>query len=276
MELQEWIELLEYDHKYVICVWCNNFTAQILNLDFSHRIHRSPLCNYIKSTSIGMSRCIRYRNSTEYFACKGKRSGICPHGLYELAQPVFSENKHIATVFIGNLLKDPEKSEAKLKRSCLMYGISFNKAKKLLYQAESSFDEDILAKTASVIATMTSEKISRFHHIQNEKFPEPIKYIINNLIYEDPLPTLNDLAKRLGYNDQYLGRLFKQHVGISFNEYLNRIKLQNAVDLILDGNIKIIDAALASGFNDVTYFSRVFRKRYGMSPQEYRKNHRKL
>ena len=273
--LQELIEIFEYGHTFRIRIWCNNETAQILKLDFLHRIHSSPLCVYIKSSSEGIKSCVRCKKCAEYLAHGGPFDGICSHGLYEAVQPVISNGRHTATVYIGNMLKNPEESEERLKKSCENCGLSFVRAKELLYQAESVYDSGIIKKTAEVIAAAVSEELEKHTRSAGNAFPEPVKHIIDNMLYGNLPVTISGSARELGYNVKYLGRLFKKHTGMSFNEYSNRLKLQTAADLLCDGNIKIIDAALAAGFNDVTYFNRIFRREYGATPSEYRKSHNK-
>lgn len=273
LNLQELLDTFEYGHKFRIRIWCNNETAQILELDFPRRIHSSPLCDYIKSSSEGMKSCVRCKKCTEYLVHRSGTDGVCVHGLYEIVQPVISNGRHTATVYIGNMVDNQSESELKLRKSCEKYGLSFSKAKALLYKAECEFDPDIIKKTAEIIADTASEKLERHTLLHGNAMPEPISHLMDNLLYSNSPMTINSAAKELGYNVKYLGRLFKQHTGISFNEYHNRLKLQAAANLLCDGNIKIIDAALESGFNDVTYFNRIFHKEYGMTPSEYRKNY---
>lgn len=146
LNLQELLDTFEYGHKFRIRIWCNNETAQILELDFPRRIHSSPLCDYIKSSSEGMKSCVRCKKCTEYLVHRSGTDGVCVHGLYEIVQPVISNGRHTATVYIGNMVDNQSESELKLRKSCEKYGLSFSKAKALLYKAECEFDPDIIKK----------------------------------------------------------------------------------------------------------------------------------
>ena len=63
---------------------------------------------------------------------------------------------------------------------------------------------------------------------------------------------------------------FKKHVGESFSEYRNRFRLLRATELIKKGNRKIIYIALDVGYENVTYFNRLFYREYHMTPHDYR------
>ena len=78
--------------------------------------------------------------------------------------------------------------------------------------------------------------------------------------------SLSSLAKTLGYNSKYLSFYFKKCKGISFSEYLRDIRIKHAVFLIEQGIISVKNLALLSGFDDVLYFSKVFKKVMGKSP----------
>lgn len=54
--------------------------------------------------------------------------------------------------------------------------------------------------------------------------------------------------------------------GKTTTEYINEVRLKKSIELLKDGNMNITEIAINCGFNDVNYFSRLFKKRYGVSP----------
>lgn len=101
----------------------------------------------------------------------------------------------------------------------------------------------------------------------NGVIEEMIEYL-NNRYYERM--NLKMLAERYHMNKKYLGRLFKKECGKSFSEYLNDIRLKHAEMLLLSEKQLIIDISLDCGFENVTYFNGLFKKKYGTSPLKYR------
>ena len=85
--------------------------------------------------------------------------------------------------------------------------------------------------------------------------------------------TLADLSKLVQLSSAYLSRIFKQTTGYSVIEFFNKIKVDKAKELIIDGDKKIKEVAQMLGFADEFYFSRIFKKVEGISPMEfYNKN----
>lgn len=82
---------------------------------------------------------------------------------------------------------------------------------------------------------------------------------------------LDALADVFTYSSTYLGKLFKNSTGHSFNSYLDKIRIQKAKEL-LDQGSKIHQAASQVGFSDVDYFREKFKKVEGISPSDYRRN----
>lgn len=90
-----------------------------------------------------------------------------------------------------------------------------------------------------------------------------MKYISKH--YAEPL-SLGFFAERMNLTPIYLGALFKQHTGISFNQYLRNARLNVAEDLLTTGLYSVNEVAYMTGFEDPSYFGRVFKQVYGVSP----------
>lgn len=85
---------------------------------------------------------------------------------------------------------------------------------------------------------------------------------------------LEDLASLFGYNSAYLGRLFTKMTGSSFNTYLDRIRIEHSEKLLLENRLRIHEIAVQVGYKNADYFQQKFKKCVGMSPSEYRRQHR--
>lgn len=92
---------------------------------------------------------------------------------------------------------------------------------------------------------------------------------IVNQNYQEEL-SLKTLAQRYNINSSYLGQIFTKEVGISFSDYLNKIKNTKAKELILNTNMKINDIAKSVGYIDTSYFYRKFKKYFGVCPSTLR------
>ncbi|WP_206853861.1 response regulator [Candidatus Enterococcus mangumiae] len=89
--------------------------------------------------------------------------------------------------------------------------------------------------------------------------------------YHEPL-TLKEVSEDLHLNVMYLGQLFKKETKKSFSSYLNHLRMEQAKWLLLHSNQNINEISNEIGYNNTTYFSKLFKKIVGQSPTEYREN----
>lgn len=80
---------------------------------------------------------------------------------------------------------------------------------------------------------------------------------------------LDDVGDKIGYSANYLCKIFKKHTSVSFNDYLNRYRIQQAIDLLLTSDKKVYEIAYDCGFKEYKYFNKVFKKYIGVSASEY-------
>ena len=93
-------------------------------------------------------------------------------------------------------------------------------------------------------------------------------YIENNISLD---LTVEKLAKMAGFHPNYFIRFFKKHMGNSPINYINKIKMEKAKELLsINDEMNISEIAYTIGFNDVYHFSKVFKKYTGFSPSEFR------
>jgi AraC-like DNA-binding protein len=65
--------------------------------------------------------------------------------------------------------------------------------------------------------------------------------------------------------------MFKKATGLNFTEYLSRVRIEKAKNLLLNPNLRISEIAFEVGFQSLTHFNRVFKKIVGQSPTDYRR-----
>lgn len=82
------------------------------------------------------------------------------------------------------------------------------------------------------------------------------------------------LAERLGLSPSYFRKLFKDAYGIAPMQYITNLRINTAKDLLLSGEVNVTEASRLSGFDDIYYFSTLFKKQTGMSPTQYIKANR--
>ena len=82
--------------------------------------------------------------------------------------------------------------------------------------------------------------------------------------------TIKQAADLCGFSESHFMKLFKELTGMSFTAYLVNYRLELSAKQLLETNQKIIDIATNCGFNNHSYFTRAFQKKYGFTPAKYR------
>lgn len=121
-----------------------------------------------------------------------------------------------------------------------------------------------LIRTGNLLHEQLNEKKQK-----NALFESILAYIEGNFTKDINRETV---ANEVFITPGYLSQLFKQHMKTSFLDYLHKIRIENACELLKDKGKKIGDIALQVGYNDEKYFFQVFKKYVGMTPNQYRNN----
>jgi len=82
--------------------------------------------------------------------------------------------------------------------------------------------------------------------------------------------TLGMVAKAVNTSSFYFCKLFKKSTGVNFTDYVSRVRIEKAKNLLLNPNLRISEIAYEVGFQSLTHFNRVFKRIIGQPPTEYR------
>lgn len=107
---------------------------------------------------------------------------------------------------------------------------------------------------------------------QQSRVGRMINYIRDHYIEKI---TLSEIAENEGLSLTYVSHMFKKQMHMTFQQYLNNIRLEKALYLLNNTSMSILDISLASGFSNIKYLNRHFIRKYHIKPREYQKNHRK-
>lgn len=101
--------------------------------------------------------------------------------------------------------------------------------------------------------------------------PQEVEFICNymNEHYSEKI-TLNSIADSVGFSKYYISRLFKQHTGVTIIDYLIKVRLDKAKELLKTGEYSIKQISFMVGYSEPNYFTWSFKKYLGISPIKYR------
>lgn len=130
---------------------------------------------------------------------------------------------------------------------------------------------DRLLEVSEFLIEMISRNSMRSVYSGNSQIISSALQFINNNFKEKI--SLKDIESNLHVNPSYFSTLFKSEMGITFTDYLNSLKVDYASTLLTSSNLNIVDISLSAGFDDQSYFTKVFRKIKGVTPKQYRSMH---
>ncbi|MBQ8311396.1 MAG: helix-turn-helix transcriptional regulator [Clostridia bacterium] len=269
--LYDTIRCLTYGTRlHVGVLFFGKYGNKKLTLPHEQTIHAAPVCEALKNTSArGYERCFLCRNTAIRCAMQQKKpfGGLCINGVYEYTHPVTDDaDELICMIYIGNILTTG-RGEKKL---CRHLGAQAN----LTETMQADFDEVQCRALARVLESYIRMLLSLY---PTDRTPEGMTPMIENIKrYVTSNPggdvSISELASIFHYNEKYLGRLFKRETGKTIHEYVNEKRIKRAEQLLLSTDDSIIDISERIGFNNVTYFNRIFKKHHGKSPAAYRKD----
>lgn len=239
---------------------------------FRNVIHSKRFCDVAKSTDKGYRTCLRCKRLANAKAVNEQSPffGGCLYGLYEVAYPVRINKSVAAIVYVGNAVVDRAQTIARIKQTCRRTGVDPRELIGETDQCEVVTDANELFQ----IAELTADYLKLLYG--KDPHPEQRMHWLVSLMKrhaDDMYRTgisLKELAVTCRKNEKYLGRLFKKEMGMGFHDYCTQLRLREAEQRLLQSDEKVIDVAFACGFNNVSYFNRVFKAKHGVSPRAYR------
>lgn len=208
----------------------------------------------------------------------------CPYGLSAITVPVKTNNKTEVVISFGPILsRDPleilieqvyprtditieEKKElAGFLYSMTQYDANFVNAFSQIIYLALNMDAAALDVFGYPI-NETQGNISR-NYFRPNVVEAALHYISNN--YTNDI-TLSDVAEKVFVHPSHLSRQFNQSMGISFRDYLNRLRIKKARHLLLDPSKTVSSICFEIGYSDKSYFNKVFKAIEGITPGRYR------
>jgi two-component system response regulator YesN len=114
------------------------------------------------------------------------------------------------------------------------------------------------------------ERIAEKRSGKSKNVIERIRAVIDKRFAENL--QISDIAKEVFLSVTYLCLLFKQETGVTINEYITRVRVEKAKEMLKDPGNKFYEVCYAVGYSDPSYFSKIFKKNTGFTPSSYREH----
>ena len=122
-----------------------------------------------------------------------------------------------------------------------------------------------------LLAELPHSRVTEKEKISQQKKADRIRALTEYIDshYREKL-LLTGLAGKMGLTMSYLSHFFKNSFGVSFQDYLTKIRCEKARQLLLLTDFSLLDISISCGFSDIKYFYKGFRRQFGCSPRQYR------
>jgi AraC-like DNA-binding protein len=251
---------------------------QSFNLAQEGKESSNRFCSLMAESNRGCEACFRMQQKLEEEAQMAPRTLKCFAGLCDTAVPIRVGKNLVAFLQTGQiLLNKPNQEEFNsVAKSILTWGTQTDlKVFEEAYFQTKVLDKDQYEAFIQLLNTFAKHlsDISNQLLIQGEEQESPTirqaKDYLNSSFSRSI--TLGEAAEYVNVSAHYFSKMFKKSTGLTFTEYLSRIRVEKAKDLLQNPNNRISAIAYDVGFDSLSQFNRTFKRISGVPPKEYRK-----
>ena len=219
-------------------------------------IHRNPYCVFVGQTHHPC--CLEnQRQMILSFKDRSPLIHTCFAGASEIVYPLLKNGEPVGFISVNG------------------YRMSEGEEKSLnppLWQSQLN-PEEIPQKLTDVLIPplrLMIEKLLEYEAECAEEINQVLRYIADSL----GKANLDSIARSFGRSKSHISHLFKTKTGKTIRAYSNDLKLKRAKNLLGTTSHSVTEIALETGFDDTSYFVRLFKEKYGDTPYKYRKSNR--
>jgi AraC-like DNA-binding protein/ligand-binding sensor protein len=237
----------------------------------------NPFCALMASTNQSCAACLQLQRKVEEQAQLEPKTLKCFAGLCDSAVPVRVGDNLVAFLQTGQiLLHQPNKREfSKVTRELLNFGVETD-LKKL---EEAYFQTRVLEKKqyeavlrlltifAQHLSSLSNQLMVSAEQVESPMITRAKLYITE---HQDEEVSMREVASAVNTSAFYFCKMFKQATGLTFTDYLARMRIEKVKNLLLNPHKRISEVAYETGFQSLSQFNRVFRRVTGESPTVWR------
>ena len=198
--------------------------------------------------------------------------------LIDLAVPIVVEGKHVATLWGGQVFRQPPQRGDFERATKVLNGWGVSPAelpalREAYFQTRVVSDGQfqamlrLLTLFAQNLAGSANHCLLASHATEAAPVTQAKAWM---RAHPGEALTMRAMAQRLHLSPYHFCRLFRKSTGLRFTDYVCRARVEHAKQLLLQRSARIADVAMNCGFGDVSYFNRMFKKCAGVTPTEYR------
>lgn len=240
-----------------------------------YNFHLNPYCRYIKTVCENWDICVKRQQSVFEKCAFGPFFGICHAGVGEYVYPVTVEGKNVGFLSVsGYRGKEEQTATGKTLHFAEKNGIdgasllAMREKFLRLPEAESELPDTLIRPLVFLLESYFERQSALCRQAPvDDLFTKVLRFVTVN--HNRPV-TMELLSRQFHYSVSTLSHLFRKNTGLALNEYIENLRLDEAGWLLRQSALSVSEIATCVGFCTPAYFSTVFKKKYGLSPKEYR------
>ncbi len=237
----------------------------------------NPFCALMAENNRACAACLETQQKIAEAAGAGPRTVKCFAGLCDTGVPVSIGDELLGFLQTGQIfLKKPTRAQfARAAKQLVDWGwqVDLRRLEEAYFQTRviSPKEYESVVRLLTIFAQHLS-LVSNQLLVRNANAEPPAITRAKQFIKEHQADeiSLGDVAKAVNTSTFYFCKMFKKTTGLNFTDYLSRVRVEKARNLLLNPNLRISEIAFAAGFQSLSHFNRVFRRIAGESPTRYR------
>lgn len=237
----------------------------------------NPFCALMAQSNHSCSACLQLQRKVEEEARLAPKTLKCFAGLCDSAVPVRVGDNLIAFLQTGQvLLHTPSKAEfARTTRQLLKFGteVDMKRLEEAYFQTRvvNKKQHESIIRLLSIFAlhlsTLSNQLLVQEATAESPQVAKARIFITDHQAEE---LSLSQVASAVNMSAFYFCKVFKKSTGMTFTDYLARIRVEKVKNLLLNPHKRVSEAAYEAGFQSLSQFNRVFRRIAGESPTVFR------
>jgi AraC-like DNA-binding protein/ligand-binding sensor protein len=234
-------------------------------------------CALLAAHSHSCAACLQAHQKLMESAAHGPRSVLCPSGFSDTAVPVRTDGQLVGFLQTGQVFRSPPTAARFEKAARLASGWGIPSSRSALREAWfstrvlTSEQHDAIVTLLDIFARHLSLITSQITIQRLNSEPPAItraKQYLHDHHAEDL--SLQQVARAVNTSSFYFCKLFRRVTGLNYTDYLARLRIDQAKNLLMNPNLRVCEIAYEVGFQSLTHFNRVFKRIVGRSPTAYR------
>lgn len=239
-----------------------------------YNCHFNPYCCFVKTATSNWETCIKNQEKVLKKCEAGEFFGTCHAGVGEFVYPISTDGKVLGFISVSGY-RNGDTSKQKSLHFARKNGVSRETADNMrsrylngVIPSKTSLDAVIHPLLFMLVSYL--KKGERFSaNAELDLYTKLFNYIT---AYHNTRITMKELSGKFNCSVSSLSHLFKKRSGMSISEYIEKLRLDEAKWLLSQSRYTVTEVSDCLGFCNSGYFSSVFKRKFGISPKDYRKS----